>query len=188
MNAWLGFFMRRTERDMLSSPLSRPGRWWTDATLEDIGPVYTSIDGVHFAFLPQTGPVYEHLPSTEVDIDYVELSGPLIDTYNRLVWWADVYDCDEYDDENEAQVADAVAQLELFEAGMAELLNRLSFWALRLVPDSEEMGTFVTVDADTALKLLRSRVADWASYEGFVATSLPRAEQATGVGSGAPPA
>lgn len=173
MNAWLGIYVRRSERDA-AFPIHTTGlRSLGNGIFEEQRPQNFAAPGlrdVRFNF----GPVKEHLrkylPQTERDLEYGGISGPVFNSYDHWVWMADVYD----DDDAEDVVADAIMQLSRFETEMAAVLNQLDFWALMLIPDSERLETFGAMDANAALKLLRRSVANWATCEGFLVTSLPR--------------
>lgn len=173
MNAWLGIYVRRSERDAVFPVHTTGLRSLGNGIFEEARPrnfAALGLRDVRFNF----GPVKEHLrkylPQTEFDLEYGAISGPVFDSYDHWVWMADVYT----DDDAEDVVADAIMQLSRFETEMAAVLNQLDFWALMLIPDSERLETFGAVDANAALKLLRRSVADWATCEGFLVTSLPR--------------
>lgn len=173
MNAWLGIYVRRSERDAVFPVHTTGLRSLGNGVFEEERPrnfAALGLKDVRFNFGPVSEHLRKYLPQSELDLEYGAIFGPVFDSYDHWVWMADVYT----DDDAEDAVADAVAQLRRFETEMAAVLNQLDFWALMLIPDSERLETFGAVDANAALKLLRRSVANWATCEGFLVTSLPR--------------
>ena len=173
MNAWMGLYVRKSERDVVFPVHTTGLRSLGNGIFEAERPRNFAAPGlrdVRFNFGPVKENLRKYLPQTELDLEYGAISGPVFDAYDRWVWMADVYS----DDDAEDVVTDAIAQLSRFETEMAALLNQLNFWALMLIPDSERLETFGAMDAGAALKLLRRSVANWATCEGFLVTNLPR--------------
>ncbi|MFC5743190.1 hypothetical protein [Dyella tabacisoli] len=158
MNAKFGIILKSAKREDLLVRIPSGSRSWGDEIFEvgDVEFSFPKMGGVKFKIYPVLGFIKKHLPFDLQgdESEYASIDGEGLDDY-----------------ENGLRVGRFDVEISHpFERGLKTLIDEIGLCSIMLVPDSDELEEFISINSSQLIYLVRNNIGNLAQSKGFLAS------------------